>query len=181
MYFRVYYWSSTLRGFLHEGQFNLCVVLDTAYTGSESWFFWEYSCFESDEKGSKNAIMLVKWSFWEQCIIPACELLVVWFSIRINKRWKMTRSCWLCASFITELLLSEALCKQLDRRGRSLNCEVFPLCYHWTLAASQSLPAPVATDPVPVLGHLLEIHLSLLNQIKLFLGICFLSSRFLSC
>lgn len=39
VYFRVYYWSGTLRGFLHEGQFNLCVLLDTASTGSESCVF----------------------------------------------------------------------------------------------------------------------------------------------
>lgn len=122
--------------------------------------FWEYSCFKSDEKGTKNAIMLVKLSSREHCIIPACELLVFWFSIKINKDWKMTSSCWLCANFITQPLPSEVLCKQVYCRGCSLNREVFLACYHRRLTASQSLSAHVKTDPVPMLGHVLEIHLS---------------------
>lgn len=157
MYFRVHYWSGTLRSFLHEGQFNLCVVLDTAYTGSESCFFWERSCFESDEKGAKNAIMSVKWSSGEHCIIPACEVLVVWFSIRVNQRWKMSRSSWLCASFIPQLFPSEALCKQLDVQGTFSGLWGLPATEQ---TARQSLAAPLQTDPAPLLGHLVGIHLS---------------------
>lgn len=98
--------------------------------------------------------MSVKCSSWEHCIIPACELLVFWLSIKINKGWKMTSSYWLCANFVTQ------------KRD-----------------TSQSLSAPVKPAPAAVLGHVLEIHLSskLNYDFFFFLGICFLSPRFLSC
>lgn len=121
--------------------------------------FLEHSCFRSVERGTKN-VTTVKWSSWEHYIILACELLVVWFSVRINKGWNMASSYWLCANVITQLLPSEVLCKQLYHRECPLNCEVLLLCYHRELAASQSLSAHVKADPVPMLGHVLEIHLS---------------------
>lgn len=135
--------------------FVLCWTLPTL--ALKAAFFWGYSCFESDEKGAKNAIMSVKWSSGEHCIIPACELSVVWFSVRVNQRWKMTRSSWLCASFIPQLFPSEALCKQLDVQGTFSGLRGLPATEQ---TARQSLAAPLQTDPAPLLGHLVGIHLS---------------------
>lgn len=71
--------------------------------------FGKHSCLKWGEKGTKHAVMSVKWSFGERCITPACELPVVWFSIGANNGWKMTSSPWLCTSFISQLLLPELL------------------------------------------------------------------------